>query len=416
MRKVADNWLRQILLLLYQKKIVTRVQMIEQLGLNHASVSLAVRRLLERGVALKLGDEASSVGRRRELFSLNPEAAYFVAVDLESQRIRFGLSNLAGDIRFHQEEELCWGERLDLRIVFRGLARLLGNLTPRQRARVLAIGICYPGMLDAKGRLTAFNLGLREYPFLAEFRKMAAQQRMADLPVFLEPDKRCSVLAERLAGRGLDDGLLLLVERGIGAAVVAGGVLVEGRHGVAGEIGHVTVEPDAADLCACGKRGCLEAIASSPNIVRQYLEATGGKGGGALRAAHVFDRARGGDEAARAILMRAARALGTAISYAVALLNPAIVVLAGDVVAGEDLLLPWIQAEIKRRVLPQFGVSTEVVCSRLGSDIRLIGAASLALRDSLADAALLERLCAPGALAAVEPAAPRARARRQAAE
>jgi hypothetical protein len=86
MRKIADHWLLQILLFVYQKKIVTRAQLIEQLGLNHASASLAVRHLLDHGVLLKLGDGASKVGRRRELFSLNSEVTYFVAIDLESQR------------------------------------------------------------------------------------------------------------------------------------------------------------------------------------------------------------------------------------------------------------------------------------------------------------------------------------------
>lgn len=411
MRKIAGDWLKKVLLLLHERKAATRGQIIAETGLNHASVSLAVRHLLRHGVVLKVGDMASRAGRRREVFSLNPEAAFFIGVDLESSRTRFAAVNLLGDIRYRWEEDLPWGQRLDLRIVFRGIRRLLANLAPEQRARVLAMGICYPGLLDAGGRLTALNLGFSGFPLLAEFEKLAALHGLEDIPVFLEPDKRCSLLAERASGQGRDcrNGLLLLVERGIGVGILVAGQLIEGFTGMAGEIGHMAVEPDAGDLCACGRRGCLEAIASSPNIVRQYRE----KGGGAATAAEVWERARQGDRAALEVLGRVARALGLALSHAVTLLNPRTVILAGDIAAGEDVLLPPIRAEMQRRLLPALFEALEFRVSGLGSDVRLAGAAALAFRDSLAQPGLLERLCGPGPQAEPAPLLPPRRARRR---
>jgi len=155
MRKIADQWLRDILLVLYQRRHVTRAEIIQDTGLNPASVSHALRFLLDHGTVLKVGDLESEGGRKPEVLNLNPEAAYFVAIDLEGQRIRFALMNLAGDLRYRWEEDLEWGEPLDVNKLFIGIAKLLRNLDARQHGRVLAAGVSYPGLLDTQGRLTA---------------------------------------------------------------------------------------------------------------------------------------------------------------------------------------------------------------------------------------------------------------------
>lgn len=397
MRKVASSWLRKILLLLHQEKVVTRVRILEVTGLNHASVSIAVNHLLKHGVIMKLGDMDSRIGRKRELFGLHPEAGYFLGVDLESTRISFAVGNLVGDMRYRWEEDLPLRQPLDARVVFKGVDKLLRRLTTYQRSRVLAMGICYPGLLDPEGRLTAYNLELNGVPLLAEFTKLAAVHDVSDISVFLESDKRCSLLAEHCAGgrRDLEDALLLLVGRGIGLSVVVGGQLVEGWRGMAGEIGHMTVEPDAPDLCACGKRGCLEAVASSPNIVRQYLELTGIQSDDmrGVRVTHVYDKAREGDPIAKQVLRRVGRALGLALSHTATLLNPRNIILAGDIVAGEDVMLPIISEEMKANLLPATFAALELSVSDLGPDFRLSGAIALAFSHSLADPVLLHRMC-----------------------
>ena len=91
--RIADQWLRQILILLYQRRTLSRIEMIEATGLNAASVSHALGYLQSRGILLKAGDCDVGTGRLRELFTLNAEAGYFVAVDLEGDRLRFGLTN-----------------------------------------------------------------------------------------------------------------------------------------------------------------------------------------------------------------------------------------------------------------------------------------------------------------------------------
>jgi len=101
--KIADLWLRQILSLLYQRRSLTRIEIIESTGLNSASVSHTLRYLLGKGVLYKAGDCNAGNGRRRETFALNAEAGYFVALDLEGDRLRFALTNFLGDIRCRWE-------------------------------------------------------------------------------------------------------------------------------------------------------------------------------------------------------------------------------------------------------------------------------------------------------------------------
>src|SRR5271157_832698 len=102
--KIAAQWLRQILSLAYRRRNLSRIEIIETTGLNAASVSHALRYLLDCGVLHRTGDRDVGTGRRREVFSLNAEAAYFVALDLEGDRLRFGLTNFVGDIRCRWEE------------------------------------------------------------------------------------------------------------------------------------------------------------------------------------------------------------------------------------------------------------------------------------------------------------------------
>jgi predicted NBD/HSP70 family sugar kinase len=404
MRSVANQWLREVLLTLYRRSTATRAEIMAETGLHASSVSQAMRPLLRNGTILKVGDlESNGAGRPREVFNLNPDAAYFVSVDLEAQRIRFALLNFVGDIRYRWEEATGWEERLEVNKVFHGISMVLRSLDSRQLSRVLAVGISYPGMLDDQGRLTAFNLGLHDFPLLSELREKASTHRMDHLPVFIEPDRHSAVVAERWLGRarGYQNGLLLFVERGIGIGLFLDGKPVEGWRNMAGEIGHWKIEPGAEDPCGCGKRGCLEAIASSPSMIRQYLESTGQPSSNlsAFRITDVFEKARQGDPAASRIVERAGKAIGLALSHAINLLNPQIVILGGDLTSADDLFLPPIEREISQNGVPQLTRGIEIAVSALGLDMRLKGAGALAFRKSLVDPALLRKMCSPVSLA-----------------
>lgn len=383
---VAEQWLRDVLLVLFKQRFLTRPDIIEATGLNSASVSQALRCLLDCGVIVKAGEQQSNGGRKREILKLNGDAAYLLAIDLAGTGIRFALSNLAGDIRYRWEEGFEVGRSLEVGKLRSGVDRVLRNLRARQMDRVLAVGISYPGVMDSSGRVTAVNLGWDKFPFLVEIEKAF------DIPVFAQTVGHICVEAEQRLGQApaQSNWLLVIDEKGIGLGIcVAGEVLDE----LAGELGHCTIDVTAEDRCNCGKRGCLESIASGPNIVRQYLARAESLDDRTLRAADVFARARQGDEAALAVLDRAGRALGLGLSHAVNLLAPELIIFGGDMINGEDVLLPIIKDELFRNALPDLVQDLKLTVSGLGLDIRLKGAAAYAFRQSLYHPQLLEKIC-----------------------
>jgi N-acetylglucosamine repressor len=395
MHGISDQWLRDILRALYQQRTATRADIVDATGLNAGSVSLALQVLLRSGTILKVGELESNGGRRREVVTLNQDAAYFIGVDLESHRIRFALASFGGDVRYRWEEDLEPRDSLDINKLFDGIERVASTLNTQERNRLLAVGISYPGLLDQQGRLTAVNLGWRQFRVIAELEKVGKTRGFEGLPIFLEPDRHSCVLVEQWLGRAQHhrNGAYVSCDRGIGIGIFLDGRVVEGWRDMAGELGHVTIDPDAEDLCNCGKRGCLEAIATTDNIVRQYLEKTEGREAVRIRFADVLERARKNEEPAVAVLRRAAWAWGLALSHVVNLLNPEIIILGGDLVAGEDVFVPMIREELFRHCLPELAQDLELAMSSLGLDIRLKAAASLAFRKCLAEPKLLKKIC-----------------------
>ncbi len=386
--KIAGQWLLQVLSLAYQRRNLSRIDIIGTTGLNAASVSHALRFLLDRGVLHSTGDSDGGAGRRREVFSLNAEAGYFVALDLEGDRLRFGLTNFVGDIRFRWEECLQLRQPLPLEKVVEGVARVTRDLTPAQLGRVLAVGVSYPGLLDAEGCLSAVNLGWTKVPLLAKVKESFPW------PVFLERDKETCIHAESWLGaaQGCRNALFLIAEGGIGLGILADGRHLTGTRGFSGEIGHCKFLPGAEDLCNCGQKGCLEAIASGANIVRQYTERCAAAPG-QLRFVDVLDLARRGDDIAPLVVERAGRAIGSALSAAITLLDPEIVILGGDLIVAEDVLLPIIWDQIRLQTRPRSLEVVKIVVSGLGLDIRLKGAASLAFRNMLESPEMVRRMC-----------------------
>lgn len=379
--------------MLYQRRTATRGELIQSTGLNPACVSLTIQHLLRCGAAQRAGELRSTGGRKREVLKLNSEAGYFVVVDLEGTRLRVGLTNFLGDIRYRWEEDIVLRQQLGVRRVAQGVQMVLRSLEPLERARVLSAGVSYTGLMDDRGRVTAVNLGWKDYPMRERLEESLS------MPVFYGNDGYCKILAERWVGvaENCPNCVYVLAGVGIGIGCFVDGHLLEGHDGMAGEFGHLTIDSSAPDRCNCGKNGCLEAIASSPNIVRQYMEKSGRSDADPQGhpVTEVFAGARESDPAARAVVDRVGRALGVGLSHLVNLLNPQLVILGGDLIHGHDLLMEPIREELARHCAPKLLDHLELRVSSLGHDSGLKGAASLAFLNSLRDGDLLKRMTGP---------------------
>ncbi len=358
-----------------------RANLVQGTGLDMACVSKTVQYLIEHGIVEVERRLPSAMGRKSELLRIAPQVGYFVAVDLEGSPIRFGLADFAGELRFRVEEPVTPGKRLDLRTIVRGVKKVLAAVSDDEASRVLGIGVSCPGLLDRNERVTALNIGWKGYPL---GKRLSAA---AKLPVFVGSRKLTKLLAECWFGaaRGASNCIHVTVSNGIGIGALVNGMPLMGKDGYAGEVGHMVIDPSASDRCSCGKTGCLEAVASSPQIVRQYLERTNQprEGSSSIRVGEVFERARSGDRVALDVIERAAQYLALGAGHLINAFNPELIVFSGDIAQAPDLFLPRIEAQLTRYALPQLLPGCRVVMSSLGADIGLVGAIALAFHGNL---------------------------------
>ena len=256
---------------------------------------------------------------------------------------------------------------------------------------VAAIGVGLAGLIDVRSGalLSAPNL---------VWRDMALSEDLTakfGLPVTVDNDATAAAWGESRVGasRGSHDSLFVGVGTGIGGGIVAGGRLLRGAHGFAGEICHIIVEPDGP-LCGCGNRGCWEQVASGLAIARAGARAVADEpgstiarlaGGDPRRATGelVTQAARQGDAAAAAILTTVARRLGEGIAGLVNVFDPDVVVVGGGVGEAGDLLLgPLRDAYLAAVEGVDVRPEVSIVSAQLGNDAGAIGAALLALEAS----------------------------------
>ncbi|MFR9796881.1 ROK family protein [Streptomyces sp. MS06] len=263
--------------------------------------------------------------------------------------------------------------------VMRAVERVLVELTASPRwGHVHALGIGSAGPVDASaGTVSPVNVpGWRGFPLVERVRAVTG-----GVPVELIGDGVAITAAEHWQGaaRGHDNALCMVVSTGVGGGLVLGGRLHPGPTGNAGHIGHISVDLDG-DPCPCGGRGCVERIASGPNIARRALQdgwRPGPDGDGS--AAAVAAAARAGDPVARASFARAAQALAAGIAATASLVEVDIAVVGGGVGKAGEVLLAPLRASLADYATLSFARRLQVVPAQMGTDAGLVGAAAAAL-------------------------------------
>ena len=241
-----------------------------------------------------------------------------------------------------------------------------------------AVGIGSAGPVDAiAGSVSPVNVpGWREYPLVERVRAATG-----GLPVELIGDGVAITAAEHWQGaaRGHDNALCMVVSTGVGGGLVLGGRLHPGPTGNAGHIGHISVDLDG-DPCPCGSRGCVERIASGPNIARRALE-DGWRPGpdGDASAVAVAAAARAGDPVAVASFERAAQALAAGIAATATLVEIDIAVIGGGVGKAGDVLFTPLRKALAEYATLSFVQRLTVAPALMGTDAGLVGAAAAAL-------------------------------------
>lgn len=253
------------------------------------------------------------------------------------------------------------------------------------------IGMGSPGAVDREAGTVegAFNLNWKT---LQPVREVI--EREIGIPIFIDNDANVAALGEKWRGAGADDRDVVFVTlgTGVGGGIIAEGNLIHGTAGSGGEIGHMTVEPGGFD-CTCGKKGCLETVASATGVVklaRKHAEEYTGNAqlkfiiddGQEITSKMIFDLAKEGDELAVLVVDRAAYYLGLACSHIGNLLNPAYIVIGGGVSAAGEYLLEQVRTYFADFTFPNVKKTTHIKLAALGNDAGIVGACYLALMET----------------------------------
>lgn len=387
-------------------RATTRGALQQATGLSRATVGQRLDRLfragwLREGEATAPGKAGSPLGGRPAVrLEFDDAHAVVLAADLETRHARTALLGLTGEIiaehagplAIDDGPEAVLGE---LGVRFAELLRTSG----RAPASVCGIGLAVPGPVDSEtGRVVQPPImpGWDGYDIRGRLRRAFAEQTggPADLPVLVDNDANLMAYGEQRASYPRCSAFALVkVSTGIGAGVVVGGAVYRGIDGGAGDIGHIRVAHGRGSteaLCRCGSYGCLAAVASGGAVARRLTEA----GVPAASGADVRELLEAGHPEAVGFAREAGRHVGEVLATVVTLLNPGVLMIAGDL-AGTPFLT-GVRELLYQRALPRSTAHLEVVTSRLGESAALVGAGTLVVEHLYAPRRAEERLAALG--------------------
>ena len=259
--------------------------------------------------------------------------------------------------------------------VFERLTALIDSVWPDEPVDIICAAV--PGPLNP---FTGIIIETPNIPSWTNFPLADLLSKKYNVPAYIGNDGNLAVLGEWLYGAGIGhhDIVYLTISTGIGGGVVCGDKLIEGFHGMATELGHITVLPDGP-VCSCGVKGHLEAVASGTAIAKYVSEqiAAGRKSSlasGVLSARQVSEAAAQGDGLAREAFVRAGEFIGQATADFLHLFNPSIVIFGGGVSFSGALLLDPVKDSLRRHIMEESYLDGLVITTaKLGDDAGLLG-------------------------------------------
>lgn len=309
-------------------------------------------------------------------------AEYVVGVDFGGTHLRAALIDREGRILKRVKRKTMADRGAD--VVFDRIAEAVRDTVDglQDGDSLVGVGVIAPGPLDPFKGIVFYapNLNWENVPLVDELEARLGYR------VFAGNDANLAALAEHRygAGKGLTDLIYMTISTGIGGGVIINNEMLLGSNGQAAEVGHMQIMPEGP-LCGCGQRGCVEALASGTNIgrianerLRNGVESVLQSHEGEVTAKEVVEAAQQGDRLALELLNEAGAYIGLALTNLVHIFNPQRFVFGGGVSNAGDLLFEPIRRALKRRTIPSYHDTFDIVPAELGDNVGLLGAAALA--------------------------------------
>lgn len=348
---------------------ISRASLAKTTGLSKQTISEVVGMLERDGWVHATGQTSGHVGRSAVTYTVNPEAAMIVSVDLGGTTVRVALVDLGCNIvgELHEETAAAGGIA-----VVEQIARLTTELAARvgqdmERAMHVVVGV--PGVPDEQSGRIGYA------PNIADLDKIdfaAELQMRLGVDVTLENDINLAALGEQWAGGNeVDDLALVCVGTGFGAGLILNGSLVRGAHGCAGEMGYMPLAATNGQRRAAPKAGMLESEVGAAGICRDFSKRSGRN---KIDVPEIFALAAKGDRIAAEVLDRTAEILAYAVAVLCTVVDPKAIILGGSIGQREELV-----ERVRRQVEAAVALPVQVKATAIGVQAALLGGALVGL-------------------------------------
>jgi predicted NBD/HSP70 family sugar kinase len=381
----AANSAGYLLWLVRTGRARTRAELQRYTGLSRSTVSQRLDALRTSGHLRASGVDESTGGRPPTVLEFNDRHAVAAVADLGATHARLAIMDLGGRVlaEYADEMRIAQGPEPVLAWVTEQLRALLAE-AGEPAERVCAVGVGVPGPVE-------FEAGLvRQPPIMPGWDGYPIADRLREVwgvPVLVDNDANLMARGEQVTNFPDCPAMMLVkVATGIGAGIIVNGAVYRGIDGGAGDIGHIRLHDRAEARCMCGLRGCLAAVASGSALAQRLTEL----GTPTRTGPELVERIRAGHPDAVRLSREAGFRVGEVLATAVCLLNPGVLVVAGDL--ADTHFVTGLREVLYQRALPRATRHLEVVTSGLGARAGIAGAHAMVVDHVYAPAAVDARL------------------------
>jgi len=363
-----------VLKLVRKKQICSRAELARDSGLNQSTITNIVNEMINSGLIVETGVIDGKKGRRSIGIKLNSEPYKIIGIRLTRKSIMAGLYDLQGNEYEFSQRSIEPGSGSVSAL--NQMKEMISEMIQKNKVgKVYAIGLATPGpLLRDEGRIALMS----NFP---GWEKINIQEKLSNhfrIPVYVEHDAKAGGLAHWWYGdHQQDQGVMIFVTagQGVGAGIVVDGTVYRGALGMAGEIGHMSIDYNGPQ-CECGHRGCLELYCSTSAILKNL-----GKDHSSLQS--IWDSLKQGDPEIEEVVRQAAWYLGFGLVNVVNVYNPSHLVIGDEFSAAGSLLLDIVSQVIKDNVLPDIWSRLRIELASNEKDYMLMGAATIAMNHLL---------------------------------
>ncbi|MEU2431647.1 ROK family protein [Streptomyces sp. NPDC007861] len=378
---VGERTRAEIFALVLTAGPISRTGLSQRMGLAPSTVTRLLPPLLDHDYLRETDAPPQGRGRPQRMLEVNADKHVAVGIKIGPAQVSGVVTDMAAQVLARAEEPIPDPRPGTALAAAADLATRLLDEVPGARERVLGIGVGVGGHVDSAA-------GVCRYSAILDWQKVDVASPLSaatGLPVVVNNDVNTLAVAERWFGEGrdVDSFAVVTVGPGIGCGLMLNGELFSGTSGMAGELGHVPLDP-AGPMCSCGSRGCLEALAGDRAVLRHIHDA------GVSDCASIADAvelARDGSPGARAVAAAAFAEAGTALGRGLAglcnILNLQKIIISGEGAVAHDLFGPAMTTALQAHAFSDAARDTTLHVDPAQHDVWARGAACLAIREAV---------------------------------